>query len=160
MNRDNKPIKFNPSGKYNMNFIDLNNEWERVSEIENKIENDEPVSDEEEYHRVKAFLDKEKQKNGVNLLPQKTIISQQELKTMVKSKKPTECYICFKNFKIKDIVMKLPCEHIFCSGCLMPWLKLHHVCPTCKFNLKGDNNDNNSNDDAEDIDLDDDYIEY
>ena len=45
---DSRPIKFNKSGKYNLDFIDWNNEWERVGEIACKIENGEPVSDPEE----------------------------------------------------------------------------------------------------------------
>ena len=28
--RMDEPIKFNPTGKYNLNFIDWNNEWERI----------------------------------------------------------------------------------------------------------------------------------
>ena len=38
---DNRPIKFNKSGKYNLDFIDWNNEWERVGEVACKIENGE-----------------------------------------------------------------------------------------------------------------------
>lgn len=26
-----KPIKFNPTGKYNLNFIDWQNEWENIA---------------------------------------------------------------------------------------------------------------------------------
>ena len=28
------PVKFNPTGKYNLNFIDWDNEWERVFEYQ------------------------------------------------------------------------------------------------------------------------------
>ena len=38
---DRRPIKYNPSGKYNLDFIDWNNEWERVGEIAAKLENGE-----------------------------------------------------------------------------------------------------------------------
>ena len=38
---DRRPIKYNPSGKYNLDFIVWNNEWERVGEIEAKLENGE-----------------------------------------------------------------------------------------------------------------------
>ena len=30
------PVKMNPSGKYNLNFIDWDNEWERVFEYHNQ----------------------------------------------------------------------------------------------------------------------------
>lgn len=29
------PVKMNPTGKYNLNFIDWDNEWERVFEYAN-----------------------------------------------------------------------------------------------------------------------------
>jgi hypothetical protein len=29
------PVKLNPTGKYNLNFIDWDNEWERVFEYAN-----------------------------------------------------------------------------------------------------------------------------
>lgn len=136
MSRDDRPIKFNPKGKYNVNFIDWNNEWERVSEVERKIENGEIVSDEEEYNRVVNYLEKERLKNGVKLLPNETILSKHDVNKLASSKKPSECYICFNQFKVSTVVMKLPCSHIFCSKCLIPWLKENSTCPTCKFNLK------------------------
>ena len=51
---DSRPIKFNKSGKYNLDFIDWNNEWERVGEVACKIENGEELSDKEE----EAMMDK------------------------------------------------------------------------------------------------------
>ncbi len=141
MSRDDRPIKFNPKGKYNLNFIDWNNEWERVSEVQQKIENGEEISDDEEYNRVLTYLEKERLKNGIKLLPDETILSKQDVKKLVSSNKPSECYICFIQFKASCIVMKLPCTHIFCSKCLIPWLKENSTCPTCKFNLKSNNNE-------------------
>ena len=54
---DRRPIKFNKSGKYNLDFIDWNNEGERVGEIACKIENGEPVSDPEEEARVRKHME-------------------------------------------------------------------------------------------------------
>ena len=45
---DNRPIRFNKNGKYNLDFIDWNNEWERVGEVACRIENGEELSDKEE----------------------------------------------------------------------------------------------------------------
>ena len=117
------------NGKYNMNFIDWNNEWERVSEIENKLDNGEVVSDEEEAKRVKFFREKEKERFGV-------LIDSFEIVKNVDVKK--ECYICLKTFSRSRIVRKLPCNHMFCHDCLSPWVKTHYNCPTCKFQLKKD----------------------
>lgn len=34
-----RPIKFNPNGKYNLNFIDWNNEWENIADADYDEEN-------------------------------------------------------------------------------------------------------------------------
>lgn len=141
MERQIKPSK---NSKYNMNFIDWNNEWERVSEVQRKIENNEQVSDDEEYKRVKNYLDNERIKNGVQL-PKETVLSKKEVEKLIKSNKPKECYICFKEFIEKTVVMKLPCSHIFDSLCLIPWLENHSTCPTCKFDLKPKQEDDDEN---------------
>ena len=64
---DNRPIKFNPKGKYNLDFIDWNNEWERVAEVTAKLENGEPVSDEEEANRIRRHIEIDENKFGVNI---------------------------------------------------------------------------------------------
>ena len=132
-----RPIKPSKNGKYNLNFIDWNNEWERVNEIERKIENDEPVSDEEEKQRVLNNLNKEKEKNGINkhyANQNLKILTKQEVDKVVKIK--SECYICLLKFEVKARIRELPCKHIFHDSCLNPWLKYHHNCPTCKKNVK------------------------
>ena len=117
------------TGKYNMNFIDWNNEWERVSEIESKLDNGEVVSDEEESKRVKFFKEKEREKYGV-------LISNFEIVKNIDIQK--ECYICLKNFSKMRVVRKLPCGHMFCHDCIAPWIKTNYCCPTCKYKLKND----------------------
>lgn len=133
-----RPIKPSKYGKYNLDFIDWNNEWERVSEVERKIDNGEPVSDEEEAERVKRHLEKEMEKYGITI----------QNFPMVKADKKKECYICLKYFK--NFALKLPCGHLFCKECLEPWLKTNSTCPTCKKRLKED--------DELDDDIENDYV--
>ena len=132
---DNRPILFNPKWKHDLDFIDWNNEWERVAEIENKLENGEPVSDEEEADRVRRHLNIQEFRFGVDI---------KKYDVVPKNSIPTskECYICLKNFKINEKVIKLPCGHMFCEKCLSPWLKTNSNCPTCKFELKSDKDEN------------------
>jgi len=115
-------------GKYNMNFIDYNNEWERVAEVENMIDQGIEIEDKEEEKRIKAHREKDALKYGVgiNNFP------------IVKPDTTKECYICIKYFTTKSIVRKLPCNHMFCSDCIAPWIKTHFTCPTCKCKLKLD----------------------
>ena len=64
---DNRPIRFNKNGKYNLDFIDWNNEWERVGEVACRIENGEELSDKEEEARVRKHMQIDEEKFGVKL---------------------------------------------------------------------------------------------
>ena len=155
---DSRPIKFNKSGKYNLDFIDWNNECERVGEIACKIENGEPVSDPEEEERVRKHMELDELKFGVVLenypiVPKNRIPLNKEcyicLQAFTKNKIPLnkECYICLQNFTRNKNVRQLPCEHIFCEECLKPWLKKNSICPICKYELKHQNeNEEEDND--------------
>ena len=46
-----------------------------------------------------------------------------------------ECYICLQTFKKNNIIRQLPCDHMFCEGCLKPWLQKKSICPICKYEL-------------------------
>ncbi|PYH47305.1 putative RING finger protein [Aspergillus saccharolyticus JOP 1030-1] len=44
-----------------------------------------------------------------------------------------ECVICMDEFNGQDVIRPLPCDHIFHSSCLDPWLTTRHACcPLCK----------------------------
>ncbi|OQS04207.1 hypothetical protein THRCLA_03545 [Thraustotheca clavata] len=53
----------------------------------------------------------------------------------------TDCAICLSDFKGADVVMQLPCSHTFHSECVLPWLKEHNVCPSCRYALPTDADD-------------------
>jgi hypothetical protein len=38
--------------------------------------------------------------------------------------KDTKCAVCSELFKVSEEVKKLPCQHLFHSDCIVPWLKL------------------------------------
>jgi hypothetical protein len=128
-----RAIRPSTNGRYNLNFIDWNNEWERLSEVELKIENGEELSDKEEEERVRSHMNKVMNSYGVGV---------EEFKLVSKVDTTKECYICLGNFSIKKKVRILPCKHMFCEPCLIPWIKSNTVCPTCKFILKDEDNEN------------------
>jgi E3 ubiquitin-protein ligase RNF181 len=130
--QDDRPIRPSARGQYNMNFIDWNNEWERVSEVEIKIQNGEEIEDKQEEDRVRNYMNSVQQKLGVAL---NNFILVKNVDT------GKECYICLKNFSTKKRIRQLPCKHMFCEDCLRPWLKTNYTCPTCKVKLKDDEND-------------------
>ena len=43
------------------------------------------------------------------------------------------CMICFDEFDINQIVLELPCEHLYHKACIVPYFKEHsNKCPTCR----------------------------
>jgi hypothetical protein len=40
-----------------------------------------------------------------------------------------DCAVCKDQFEIHEIVIELPCEHIFHGDCIKPWLQLNSTCP-------------------------------
>lgn len=135
-----RPIKFNKDGKYNLDFIDWNNEWERVGEIAAKIENGEECSDKEEEERVRRHMELDERRFGIKDIEQYKVLKKEEIPTY------KECYICLKNFRKSSKVIQLPCGHLFDEPCLEPWLEKNSTCPTCKFELKPGNEDENEDD--------------
>lgn len=47
----------------------------------------------------------------------------------------TSCSVCWENFQLEEMVSRLPCDHIFHSTCIEPWLQLHATCPICRRSL-------------------------
>ena len=40
------------------------------------------------------------------------------------SDKVLQCSVCMDDFKLKEEVRKLPCDHHFHTDCIVPWLKM------------------------------------
>ncbi|KAL6139486.1 hypothetical protein ACLB2K_057790 [Fragaria x ananassa] len=45
-----------------------------------------------------------------------------------------ECPICREMFAQKKgtSITKLPCSHYYHRDCIVPWLQINHLCPTCR----------------------------
>ncbi|KAF4650673.1 hypothetical protein FOL47_000972 [Perkinsus chesapeaki] len=46
-----------------------------------------------------------------------------------------ECSICLEPQHVGNKATKLPCGHLFCTGCIVPWLKRNCTCPVCRYEL-------------------------
>mmetsp|Transcript_14620 Transcript_14620/g.39129 ORF Transcript_14620/g.39129 Transcript_14620/m.39129 type:complete len:267 (+) Transcript_14620:101-901(+) len=60
------------------------------------------------------------------------------------------CAVCFDDWEAGSRVVRMPCGHVFCEACLVPWLELHNTCPTCRHELLNPA-DENVSDKASDV---------
>uniref|UniRef100_A0A3B1IZZ4 Ring finger protein 122 n=1 Tax=Astyanax mexicanus TaxID=7994 RepID=A0A3B1IZZ4_ASTMX len=47
------------------------------------------------------------------------------------------CAVCLEDFKVKDELGVLPCQHAFHRRCVVKWLEVRCVCPMCNKALSG-----------------------
>lgn len=134
MDPNDRPIKSNPSGQYNMKFIDWENEWERLAEegmpdwYEDSQE-DEPEDIQMEHEQGPPVFDQ-----GSATPLSMEYVKKQSMMKMGKSSKL--CAICLNNFPKGSVIVKLPCKHIFDKNCILPWFRTKDKCPTCRFDIK------------------------
>ena len=67
----------------------------------------------------------------------------------------TDCCVCLTIIgditeeelsKFEDrTIIEMPCEHTFHQECILPWLKEHNSCPTCRFELPTDDSEYEKN---------------
>ena len=49
--------------------------------------------------------------------------------------KSLQCSVCMEDFNCGELVRKLPCQHLYHTDCIVPWLKIHATCPICRKEL-------------------------
>lgn len=68
-------------------------------------------------------------KSSIDALP--TIkITQKHLKSS-----DSHCPVCKDEFELKSDAKQMPCNHIYHSDCIVPWLVQHNSCPVCRKEL-------------------------
>jgi len=59
----------------------------------------------------------------------------ESLKTRVHEAENSHCPICLDDIPT-DKVTVTPCTHVFCMDCLVPWVRVHKHCPTCRAHMR------------------------
>tara|TARA_B110000908_G_C10266101_1_gene464107 strand:- start:4478 stop:4912 length:435 start_codon:yes stop_codon:yes gene_type:complete len=60
----------------------------------------------------------------------------------------SDCSICYDNFQKELKGCQLPCGHIYHEDCIKKWLKIDHVCPTCRHELPKQEDQSSSSEDV------------
>jgi hypothetical protein len=79
---------------------------------------------------------------NINRLDQNILNSLPETEVKDASKLDSDnknCVICLEDFKDNDLIICLPCIHVFHSDCIKSWFNNHNSCPTCKYSLTFEN---------------------
>ncbi|MGH0183034.1 UNVERIFIED_CONTAM: hypothetical protein FKN15_011050 [Acipenser sinensis] len=59
--------------------------------------------------------------------------------TPAQADKGLKCPVCLLEFEEEETVRKMPCEHLFHSGCILPWLGKTNSCPLCRHEMPTEN---------------------
>ncbi|PWA19529.1 hypothetical protein CCH79_00007075, partial [Gambusia affinis] len=70
---------------------------------------------------------------GVRLIPLQVVLKGDPKKLNLHG----TCAVCLEDFKVKDELGVLPCQHAFHRKCLVKWLEVRCVCPMCNKPIAG-----------------------
>ena len=73
-------------------------------------------------------------KSFVEALPKVKLTQEEELRKR-------DCAVCKDLLQVGVEYTELPCKHLFCAECILPWLKEHNSCPVCRHEMPTDDSE-------------------
>ncbi|KAJ2400663.1 hypothetical protein GGI23_001892 [Coemansia sp. RSA 2559] len=67
--------------------------------------------------------------DSIAKLPQRTI-------TADEASAKLDCGICMDEYKAEEVVVELPCKHVYHKDCIEHWLKMNGTCPICRTRIE------------------------
>ena len=110
----------------NNSYDNLNNNNQNINNINNNEISDVLNNNSVNNNRVDGPIKKKLLKK----LPESKI---NNINKLIEENK--RCTICLEDFIKNDIVIYLPCFHIFHKLCIIEWINKHANCPLCKLNI-------------------------
>lgn len=83
--------------------------------------------------KTNKFLEKRQIKKMIFKKTEK--LNKKKLKKL-KEEGNEECIFCYEDYKVKDKIIKLYCEHTYHKKCLKTWFKESIKCPLCNLPLQ------------------------
>ena len=65
-----------------------------------------------------------------NAFPEQTL-EQKDLGTLCEA----TCRICLMDFEVSDVIVRLPCLHIYHRACIQTWFDFERTCPQDKLRV-------------------------
>eukprot|EP00357_Protocruzia_adherens_P035803 CAMPEP_0115008744 /NCGR_PEP_ID=MMETSP0216-20121206/22132_1 /TAXON_ID=223996 /ORGANISM="Protocruzia adherens, Strain Boccale" /LENGTH=137 /DNA_ID=CAMNT_0002376285 /DNA_START=45 /DNA_END=458 /DNA_ORIENTATION=- len=129
-------------GKYDLNFIDWENEFEYFAENAEEISKDPDHEYYDIYQIAMREFDElmEQELEEMAQVDEENGLTEEEIDKLKKGTHEKtgkfECSICYELMQRGDLVRQLPCRHVFHDQCILPWFKAHHGCPNCRYNIR------------------------
>lgn len=94
----------------------------------------------------------DRNREGIPPLPSSLLMKEKEGYThhhdgLIDDELPT-CSICLCEYEPGDILVKLPCSHLYHEECIMSWTKNHVRCPLCNHDLNNPDGTAGNNSDS------------
>jgi len=81
---------------------------------------------------IEEFLRNDPNRYGPPPAPEQSVNQLKEIQFNEENCQIKDCAVCQEDYKNGEILLSMPCEHIFHKDCVKKWLSMHNSCPVCR----------------------------